>query len=70
MVQKIYNCEHFKNWVHTGEHRSQQVNKAGNVALTIGAGMAINSIANKKAKSGAIAVGLLLLGAFLKDASK
>lgn len=64
------NCEHFKNWVHTGEHRSEQVNKAGNIALTVAAGSAINAIANKNAKSGAVAVGLLLLGAFLKDVSE
>lgn len=64
------NCEHFKNWVHTGEHRSDQVNKAGNIALTVATGTAIDAIVNKKAKSGAIAVGLLLLGAFLKDVAE
>lgn len=64
------NCEHFKNWVHTGEHRSDQVNKAGNIALTIATGTAVNAIVNKNAKSGAIAVGLLLLGAFLKDVAE
>jgi hypothetical protein len=64
------NCEHFKNWVHSGEHRSEQVNKVGNIALTVATGTAINAIANKSAKSGAMAVGLLLLGAFLKDVSE
>jgi len=64
------NCEHFKNWVHSGEHRSQQVNKAGNIALTVATGTAINAIVNKSPKSGAIAIGLLLLGAFLKDVAE
>lgn len=64
------NCEHFKNWVHSGEHRSEQVNKAGNIALTVATGTAVNAIINKSAKSGAIAVGLLLLGAFLKDVAE
>lgn len=61
------NCEHFKNWVHYGENRSQQVNATGNIALGFGAGMAIAAIAGKNTKVGAIAVGLLLLGAILKD---
>jgi hypothetical protein len=64
------NCEHFKNWVHSGEHRSEQVDKAGNIALTIATGTAIYSIANKSPKAGAIAVGLLLLGAFLKNVAE
>jgi len=64
------NCEHFKNWVHSGEHRSEQVNKAGNIALTVATGTAVNAIVNKSEKSGAIALGLLLLGAFLKDVAE
>jgi len=64
------NCEHFKNWVHTGKNRSEQVNKVGNVALTVAAGTAVNAIVNKNPKSGAIAVGLLLLGTFLKDVAE
>lgn len=63
------NCEHFKNWVHHGENRSKQVNTAGNIALGIGAGTAIAAIATKNPKAGAIAVGLLLLGAILKEAA-
>lgn len=61
------NCEHFKNWVHSGKNRSEQVDKVGNIALTVATGTAIDAIVNKNPKSGAIAVGLLLLGAFLKD---
>ncbi|CAG0988962.1 HRAS-like suppressor 3 [Flavobacteriales bacterium] len=63
------NCEHFKTWVHYGENRSKQVDTAGNVALGIGAGTAIAAIATKNPKVGAVALGLLLLGAILKDAA-
>jgi hypothetical protein len=61
------NCEHFKTWVHTGEHRSEQVKTVGNVALGVGAGTALLALATKSPKAGAFAVGLLLLGAILKD---
>lgn len=64
------NCEHFKNWVHRGEHRSDQVKAAGNAAVIVGAGTAIIALANKNPKAGAIAVGLLLLGALLKDVAE
>jgi hypothetical protein len=63
------NCEHFKTWVHTGENRSKQVDTVGNIALGIGTGTAIAAIATKNPKLGAWAVGLLLLGAILKEAA-
>lgn len=61
------NCEHFKNWVQNGENRSEQVNSMGNVALAAGAGTAIVALAAKNPKAGAVAIGLVLLGAILKD---
>jgi Lecithin retinol acyltransferase len=64
------NCEHFKNWVHTGEHRSEQVKTAGKISIGIATGTAIYSIVNKSPKAGAIAVGLLLLGALLKNVAE
>lgn len=64
------NCEHFKNWVHKGEHRSEQVNKAGNVALIAATGAAIYSIKNESPKAGLFAIGLLLAGVFLKDVAE
>lgn len=64
------NCEHFKNWVHSGEHRSEQVKKAGDTALVASAGTAIYAIANKSPKAGLLALGLLLAGVFLKDVAE
>ena len=64
------NCEHFKNWVHTGEHKSEQVRKAGNIAVGVAATTAIYSVVNKSPRAGATAVGLLLLGALLMDVSE
>lgn len=64
------NCEHFKNWVHSGENRSEQVRKAGNTALVASAGTAIYAIANKSPKAGLFALGLLLAGVFLKDVAE
>lgn len=43
------NCEHFKNWVHKGQHRSQQVESASKAAV---AGL------------GVVAVGLLFSALF------
>ncbi|MBI1287150.1 MAG: hypothetical protein GC178_06170 [Flavobacteriales bacterium] len=44
------NCEHFKNWVHWGEHRSEQVEAAGKVvagaALIAGGALAIGLLAS------------------------
>jgi hypothetical protein len=64
------NCEHFKNWVHSGKNRSEQVRKAGNTALVASAGTAIYAIANKSPKAGFFALGLLLAGVFLKDVAE
>lgn len=64
------NCEHFKNWVHTGEHRSAQVNTAGNALLVGAAGTAIYAIKNENPKAGLLALGLLLAGVYLKDVAE
>lgn len=64
------NCEHFKNWVHNGEHRSEQVKGAGNLALIAGGGTALYAIATKNPKAGLLAFGLLLFGALLKDVAE
>lgn len=63
------NCEHFKNWVHSGEHYSSQVNTAGNVALAAGAGAVIGGLAAKNKTAVAVGIGGLLLGAILKSNS-
>lgn len=64
------NCEHFKNWVHSGEHRSSQVKKAGNALLVGAVGSAIYAIKNESPKAGLLALGLLLAGVFLKDVAE
>lgn len=64
------NCEHFKNWVHSGEHRSEQVKKAGNTAIVASAGAAIYAIANKSPKAGLFALGLVLAGVILNDVAE
>lgn len=58
----LNNCEHFKNWVQRGEHKSIQVENIGKATVAVGATVAIGSLA-MKSKGGAIAgLGLMLLG--------
>ncbi|MBL7729798.1 MAG: lecithin retinol acyltransferase family protein [Chitinophagaceae bacterium] len=64
------NCEHFKEWVHNGKNRSTQVDTAGNVALTLSAGAAIVAAETKNPKVAAWALGLLLIGAILKEGAE
>lgn len=61
------NCEHFKNWVHFGHKYSKQVDAAGNVSLLGGTGFLVAAVAMQKPKLAAWGVGLLLLGALLKN---
>ena len=63
------NCEHFKNWVHYGKNYSSQVNVAGKSAMIAGAGIGIVGIAKKHPKTTLLGIGLLLVGAVLKDLS-
>lgn len=64
------NCEHFKNWVHNGEHRSEQVKGASNLALVAAGGTALYAAATKNPKAGLLALGLFLFGALLKDVAE
>jgi hypothetical protein len=64
------NCEHFKNWVQKGEHRSDQISDAGDLALAMGVGTTLYALSAKNPKAGAIALGLVLLGMLLKDLSE
>ena len=64
------NCEHFKNWVHHGEHRSEQVKGASKAVATVGAIGVVGALATKNPKLGAWAAGLLLLGAVLNKVSE
>lgn len=64
------NCEHFKNWVHHGENRSEQVRVAGNISLGAAGIATIAAIGSKNGKLAAVALILLLLGLFLKDAAE
>lgn len=64
------NCEHFKNWVHSGENRSSQVNKAGNGLLISAVGTTIYAIKNENPKAGILAIGLFLAGLYLKDVAE
>ena len=55
----LNNCEHFKNWVQNGVHKSKQVEDAGIAALGMGGLMAATS----KSKGGVYAgLGLMLIG--------
>lgn len=61
------NCEHFKNWVHYGENRSEQVNRAGNSVLGISAVVGITAVARKNPKIALVCLVGLLIGLALKD---
>lgn len=63
------NCEHFKNWVHSGENYSSQAKKAGNIGLGTGGALAIAGLASKNSKVALWGVVILLAGAILKGLS-
>lgn len=58
----LNNCEHFKNWVQKGEHKSQQVEDIGKVTMAIGAGIAIGGAAKNNEGAALTGLGILLLG--------
>lgn len=64
------NCEHFKNWVHFGENRSEQVKVAGDAALIASGALAIGALASKNSKVGLLAGGLFIAGLLLHSASE
>lgn len=64
------NCEHFKNWVHHGENRSQQVKNAGDVSLGIAAVAGLAALSTKNEKAALVGMGFLLAGLLLREASK
>ncbi|MBL7810822.1 MAG: lecithin retinol acyltransferase family protein [Bacteroidetes bacterium] len=58
----LNNCEHFKNWVHYGTHKSEQVTNWGKAGVAVGAAVALGSAANKSKGGAYIGLGLMLLG--------
>jgi hypothetical protein len=64
------NCEHFKNWVHYGENRSNQVENAGNAGLGTGGAIVLGGIISKNSKAALWGTGIFLIGALLKVVSK
>lgn len=64
------NCEHFKNWVHYGINSSDQVDKAGNIALGVGVGVGVLAIAKKYPKLALVGLVVVLIGLGLKDAAE
>jgi hypothetical protein len=60
------NCEHFKNWVHSGEKYSSQVDSVANIGLGTGGTLAVVGLASKNHKAALWGAGLLLLGLGLK----
>lgn len=64
------NCEHFKNWVHHGEHRSEQVRVAGNVAQIAGGGMLVWVLASRNPWLGLAGVLSIAVGSGLKDVAE
>ena len=63
------NCEHFKNWVHTDDHRSDQVNNAGNIVAGVGVAAAVGGLAKKNTTVAALGLGAIALGLFLKSSA-
>lgn len=63
------NCEHFKNWVHSGDNFSSQVNSAGKKAIVAGVGVGIVGLAKKHPKTALFGASLLLIGAGLRKLS-
>lgn len=64
------NCEHFKNWVHHGENRSEQVKNAGNVSIGLAAAAGVLAISTKNQKFTIAAMSLLLIGLLFREAAK
>lgn len=64
------NCEHFKNWVHHGENRSEQVKAAGNVSIGLAAAAGVVAIGSKNQKFTIAALALLMIGLLFREASK
>lgn len=58
----LNNCEHFKNWVHNGVHKSEQVANWGKAGLVAGAALTIGAAANKSKTGTYAGLGLMLLG--------
>lgn len=58
----LNNCEHFKNWVHHGTHKSEQVANWGKAGVAVGAAVALGSAASKSKNGAYIGLGLMLLG--------
>ena len=64
------NCGHYKNYVHYGINYSKQVDTAGNVGLTIGAGLGLAGVVSKNPKVALWGTGILLAGLILKELAK
>lgn len=58
----LNNCEHLKNWIQKGEHKSEQVENIAKTTVAIGTTVAVSSLV-MKSKGGAYAgLALMLLG--------
>lgn len=69
--QKAYsyisnNCEHFKNWVHSDEHKSDQVDSAGNILLGAAVVATAGGLVKRNKTLTIVGLGALALGFFLK----
>ena len=64
------NCEHFKNWVHTGIETSSQVQRAGAVITIGGLGLALIGAGKKNKTAITWGVIILLIGILIAAFSK
>ena len=64
------NCEHFKNWVHSGRQLSEQVDTGGNILAVSGAAMTLNGVSNENDTTRNWGLVFLALGIILKGLSE
>jgi hypothetical protein len=64
------NCEHFKNWVHHGEHRSEQVKVAGTVAQITGGALLVGALASRNPWLGLAGILAIAVGTGVKNAAE
>lgn len=63
------NCEHFKNWVHYSQHRSDQVRAIGKFTQVGGVGLLVGSLASRNPWLALGGIAALLIGQGLKNAA-
>lgn len=64
------NCEHYKNWVHYGQHISDQVGNVGKGSMVIGGAMALEGALSSNSKTRDRGIGILIVGAILTNLSE